>query len=63
MLLQMALFNSFLWLSNILCMYMCVYNIYYTYFLHSSVDGHFGRYMSWPFVDSVAMNTRVHVLF
>ena len=34
---QMARFHSFLWLSNI-SVYVCVYH----FFIHSSIDGHFG---------------------
>ena len=46
MLLQMAIFYSSLWLSNIslcVCVCVCVHiYIYYIFFSHSAVDGHLG---------------------
>ena len=61
---QMALFHSFLWLSNIplhvcvyiyicVCVGVCVYLIF---FIHSSVDGRLGCFHVWAIVNSAAMN-------
>ena len=41
MLLQLAIFHPFLWLSNI-PLYVCVYIYTHHIFIHSSVDGHLG---------------------
>ena len=59
MLLQMATFHSFLWLSNILP------HIYYIYhiFIHSSVDGHLGCFRVLAIVNSAALNNGIHVSF
>ena len=57
-LLQMALFHSFLWLSSIpLCVYM------YHIFVHSSADGHLGCFRALAIVNSAAVNTEVRVSF
>ena len=57
MLLQMALFYSFLWLSNSpLCLY-CIF------FIHSSVDGHSGCFHVLATVNSASVNIGVHVSF
>ena len=59
MLLQMALFHSFLWLSNI-PLYI------YTTFLYPFLCRCTFRWLPWPYmaiVNSAAMNIRVHVSF
>ena len=56
MLLQMALFHSFLWLSYI-PLYIC------TTFIHSSVHGHLCCFQVLAIVNSTAVNIGVHVSF
>ena len=59
MLLQMTLFHSFLWLSNIpLYIYMCV-----CIFAHSSVDERLVCFHVLAIVNSAAVNIGVHVSF
>ena len=59
MLLKMALFHSFLWLSSILwCMYT-----YYIFFIFSSVDEYLSCFHVLDTVKGAAMNTGVHVSF
>ena len=75
MFLQMALFHSFLWLSNILlCVYIYIYIYIYIYsivyvqtqhifFIHSSVSRHLDCFHVSAIVSSGAVNTGVHVSF
>ena len=65
MLLQMALFHSFLGVSTIplcvcVCVCVCVYRIF---FICSSVDRHLGCFYVLAVVNSAAMNIGVHVSF
>ena len=60
MLLQMALFLSFLWLSNIL-LYMRIY--IYIFFILSSIDGHLGCFYVLAIINSAAVKNGVHVPF
>ena len=62
MLLQMALFHSFLWLSNIpLCVYVCVC-VYDIFFIHPSVDGHLGCFHVLAIVNCAAMNRTISII-
>ena len=67
MLLQMALFHSFLWWSNIpLCVCVCVYYIHnmpHIFPIHSSVDGHVGCFHVLVITNSAAMKIEVCVSF
>ena len=59
MLLQMANFHSFLWLSTAsLC--VCVCDIF---FIHSSVGRHLGYFHTLAIVNNAAMHIEVHVSF
>ena len=59
MLLQMALFHSFLWLSN-----MSLYNNMNHIFIHSSIDGqHLGCFLILAIVNSAAMSIKLFLSF
>ena len=61
MLLQMAKFHSFLWLSVPLCVCLCVCTCFILYSL--SIDGHLGYFQILATVNNAAMNIEVHVSF
>ena len=74
MLLQRALFHSFLWLSSIhIHIHIHIqyttysiqhtYTIYHIFFLHLSVDGHLGCFHVLAIVNHAALNIGVHVSF
>ena len=69
MLLQMALFYSFLWLSSIplcVCIYIYIYIYTYTHhilFIHSSVNEHLVCFHVLATVNSASVNIGVHVSF
>ena len=63
MLLQMAKFCSFLWLSSIL-LYINIYMYIHThhiFFIRSSVDEHLGHVHAFTIANSVVMDIGVHV--
>ena len=74
MLLQMAEFHSFLWLSDIPYTYICIYThirvcvcvcvcVRRIFFIHSPFDGCLGCFRVLPIVDSAAVGIGVHVSF
>ena len=74
MLLQVALFHSFQWLSNIpLYIHTFIWKMWYIYYvrththtpphLHSPVDGHLGCSHVLTIINSAAVNIWVHVSF
>ena len=58
-LLQMALFCPFLWLSDI-HLYI---HMYHTFFVYSSADGRLGCFHVLAIVNSAAVHVGVHVSF
>ena len=60
MLLQMAKFHPFLWLSSII---LCVCLYIYRIFIHSSVDGHFDWFCVLSVVNNVVTNIGMHISF
>ena len=67
MLLQMALFHSFLWLNNIpFHIYKHTHTYTYThhiFFIHLSVGGHLEYSHVLAIVNSAAMNIEVHCIY
>ena len=73
MVLQMVVFHSFSWLSNIPCvyiyvcvciyMYAYIYKISYIFFISSTVSGHLCCFHVLAIVNSAAVDIRVHVSF
>ena len=57
MLLQVALFPSFLWLSSV------ELYVYYIFFFHSSINGHLDYFHALTIVNSAAMSIGVHASF
>ena len=53
-----GIISFFLWLSKYFIVYM-----YHIFFIHSSVDGHFGCFHVLATVNSAAVNIGVHVSF
>ena len=65
LLLQIALFHSFLWLNNI-SLHLCItssLSIPPHFFIHSSVNGYLGGFYVLAIVNSATMNIGVHVSF
>ena len=68
MLLQMALFHSFLWLINsllyiVLCIYKTQIRTHHIFFTHFSVDGYLGCFFALGIVNSAGVNIGVHISF
>ena len=61
MLLQMALFLSVLWLSNILlCVCVCVCVSHHNFFIHSSTDRYLGCFHVLAIINSAAAKSTIY---
>ena len=64
MLLQMALFHSFLWLSIYVCVCIDTHtHTHYISFIQSPADGYLGCFHVLAIVNSATVNIQVHASF